>query len=942
MKRLFLILTLIATTLVGGYSLFAAYQSARLKTHLTPHWLAVVGPMTGKSADKGRAMVAGARLYAEHYNASLGEGERPILIAPYDDRNSPESAARVAREIVAEERVVAVLGHRSSAASLRAAPIYAEYGVPMVGATATAPMITKENPWAFRVVPDNDLQGRFIAHYIKANHYPSASVVFDRDAYGRSLAEAFEVAARELGLPIKQRIGFDAEAPSLEVDLGVAVERLSEDEPGMIFVAAHDREGAQLVRAVRDAGHDWPMIGNASLGKQSFPWRFAGLKEELARPGHYTNGLFAVSSLIFDVAGEAAQHFRERYLDEEGQEPDAAAAAYHDAAQVVAEALTRSGGGQERGRGAAARKAVRDALAKMSEPGHGVRGVTGLIHFDDEGDVVKSIPVGRYSGGRLVSAPLLLSRVEDFDTLTEAAEEEGFIQRLGGEPFHITHVVYTGIEPRGVSAFDADTLTFEVEFLLWFRSSAAVEPEEIEFLNAVEAVELGESIQEVDDGETEYHLYRVKGRFFAEAREGRDAFGEYSLGIRFRHRSIPESNLIYVADSVGMGGDDTPWARRLADHHLFEEVGDWSIKRAVLFQDRVTKSIYGHPDLVEGGREQRAFSRFNFDMAVEENHLSLRGYLPESAQHWILAISLIALCALMLAEEAGRIGICRRLVWLVEVILGVCVLAAAEPVLLAQLAEQVERFHLRMTSFAFDLLWWLYLAYALAKAVRLFIWDRLEVRTGQHVPNIARHLSSLFIYLLALYGIVAFVLKKDPTSLLATSGLVAMILGLALQSNLVNVFSGIAISLEKPFKIGDRIKMNFDAGPVVGRVIDMNWRSTKIRTGEETVVSMPNGTLANANINNLSTSAEREAESVSVEIDRRFDPAEVVERLRHAVAEIQGATHVAVAVEAFLPESLAYRIEIAHATADDARIINDAWHQVWRVVSELEAAATPA
>ena len=133
MKRLLLILTLVATVGVGLYSLLTSHLAERSKLRLTPHRLAVVGPMSGKEAAKGAAMVAGARLFAERYTASLTGEQRPIEIVPFDDRNRPDEAERVARAVVSDRRVVAVLGHRSSAASLRAAPLYAEHGLPLVG-----------------------------------------------------------------------------------------------------------------------------------------------------------------------------------------------------------------------------------------------------------------------------------------------------------------------------------------------------------------------------------------------------------------------------------------------------------------------------------------------------------------------------------------------------------------------------------------------------------------------------------------------------------------------------------------------------------------------------------------------------------------------------------------------------------------------------------------
>ena len=100
MKRIFLLFTIVATLLVGGLSLFAAYRAERGGP--APLHVVVVGPMSGKSAAKGEAMVNGAKLFAERYNAQLAEGGRPIFIAPVDDQNDPRLAEQVARVIATD------------------------------------------------------------------------------------------------------------------------------------------------------------------------------------------------------------------------------------------------------------------------------------------------------------------------------------------------------------------------------------------------------------------------------------------------------------------------------------------------------------------------------------------------------------------------------------------------------------------------------------------------------------------------------------------------------------------------------------------------------------------------------------------------------------------------------------------------------------------------
>lgn len=100
---------------------------------------------------------------------------------------------------------------------------------------------------------------------------------------------------------------------------------------------------------------------------------------------------------------------------------------------------------------------------------------------------------------------------------------------------------------------------------------------------------------------------------------------------------------------------------------------------------------------------------------------------------------------------------------------------------------------------AFSVLWWLMPALLLPLLIKRFVWIPLEKRTTRTVPNVIRLFVSSIIYLLACFGIIAFVYDQPITSLLATSGVVAMIIGLAIQVNIANVFAGIVINIERPF-----------------------------------------------------------------------------------------------------------------------------------------------
>ena len=79
--------------------------------------------------------------------------------------------------------------------------------------------------------------------------------------------------------------------------------------------------------------------------------------------------------------------------------------------------------------------------------------------------------------------------------------------------------------------------------------------------------------------------------------------------------------------------------------------------------------------------------------------------------------------------------------------------------------------------------------------------------------------------------------------MLASLGIAGLALSLALRDTLANVFGGIALIMDKNFKVGDTVKLESGES---GKVLDIGLRSTKIRTWDNEVIIMPNGLLANA------------------------------------------------------------------------------------------------
>jgi small-conductance mechanosensitive channel/CRP-like cAMP-binding protein len=140
--------------------------------------------------------------------------------------------------------------------------------------------------------------------------------------------------------------------------------------------------------------------------------------------------------------------------------------------------------------------------------------------------------------------------------------------------------------------------------------------------------------------------------------------------------------------------------------------------------------------------------------------------------------------------------------------------------------------------------WWLWAAWFLVALVRAVVIFEGRPRDGRLVQDI---LSAL-IYLTAAFAIIAYVFDLPIQGLLATSGVIAIVLGLALQSSLNDVFSGLVLSLSHPYKAGDWIKID---GGTEGRIVELNWRATHILTGRQDLAIVPNSAIAKSKIVNL-------------------------------------------------------------------------------------------
>jgi small-conductance mechanosensitive channel len=239
---------------------------------------------------------------------------------------------------------------------------------------------------------------------------------------------------------------------------------------------------------------------------------------------------------------------------------------------------------------------------------------------------------------------------------------------------------------------------------------------------------------------------------------------------------------------------------------------------------------------------------------------------------------------------------------------------------------------------ALEVLWWLGAAWLAVGFLRAFVVLERQPRESKLIQD----LLAALIYLAATLAIVADVFDLPVKGLLATSGAVAIILGLALQSSLGDVFSGIVLNIERPYRVGDWIILD---DTVQGTVIETNWRATRILTGNQDVAIIPNSVIAKSKLVNCSTPTKMHGANIRVKLDLSLSPAAGCNLLKEVLlssAHILHAPEPSVTIKDLSAEMIDF--ELSYSVADVSAVDqaqNELFDRVYRAAAAAGAKFAP-
>src|SRR6267143_1120666 len=172
--------------------------------------------------------------------------------------------------------------------------------------------------------------------------------------------------------------------------------------------------------------------------------------------------------------------------------------------------------------------------------------------------------------------------------------------------------------------------------------------------------------------------------------------------------------------------------------------------------------------------------------------------------------------------------------------------------------------------------------------INRYVWDLyFEKKRQTPIPHFLREVLGGVIFLVVLLFVLSYGYHAEAQlkGLLAGSGVLAIILGFAGQNLFAGIIGGISIQINRPYKVGDWLKV----GDTYGEVREINWRSTRLCTNDDIYLDIPNNEMVSHEIVNLHYPTEIHAMRIRVGIEYSVAPNRVKDVLGRAA---QGAKNV--------------------------------------------------
>jgi len=211
-----------------------------------------------------------------------------------------------------------------------------------------------------------------------------------------------------------------------------------------------------------------------------------------------------------------------------------------------------------------------------------------------------------------------------------------------------------------------------------------------------------------------------------------------------------------------------------------------------------------------------------------------------------------------------------------------------------------------------------------------FFFDTFLPRISKgEMLTIYRQMLIGMCYIILVFFSTGYILHVNITQMLTTSAIISVVIGLALQDTLGNLFSGLALNLSNPYHLGDYVRI----GNYEGKVVAIDWRSISLLTLEDNIVTFPHIIIAKMEIQNFSKPTPAHCRSLTVGVHYRHSPLKVEKALLavlNSTDKVMKDPHPRIRLVNYGDSSITYRLVFWIDDFASCNLINsDIMEKIW-------------
>lgn len=334
-----------------------------------------LAPLTGSVAQYGVAVDNAVKMAVDDINAKGGLLGKRIKYISYDEKGDPTEATNAYTRLVDQDKIVALIGDVTSAPCEAVAQQAARDKLPMITPSGTSEAITTYGENVFRACFIDPYQGQLMASYAsKKLNAKTAAILFDNgDPYSSGIADAFEAAAKALGMTITNKEGY----ASKSTDFNSQLTKIKAGNPDVLLLPVYYNDVVLIAKQAKDQGLTATLLGADG-------WDGVAAQLDAASADVVKNAYFC-SQYSASSSDPALQNFLKTYKEKYNEEPNMFAVLGYDAMQIMAAAIEKAGTTNS----AAVIKALRETNYK---------GLTGTTTFDDKRNPVREAIITSFDG----------------------------------------------------------------------------------------------------------------------------------------------------------------------------------------------------------------------------------------------------------------------------------------------------------------------------------------------------------------------------------------------------------------------------------------------------------------------------------------------------------------------------------------------------------------